>query len=37
MSIFKRSEAETLNILFEQSDLRVQREKFMKQREDSEL
>ena len=26
-------EAETLNILFEQSDLRVQREKFIKQRE----
>ncbi len=29
----RRSEAETLNILFEQSDLRVQREKFIKQRE----
>lgn len=28
--------AETLNILFEQSDLRVQREKFMKQREELE-
>eukprot|EP00434_Breviolum_minutum_P021552 symbB.v1.2.019022.t1/scaffold1541.1/size112753/4 len=31
-----RSEAETLNILFEQSDLRVQREKFIKQREELE-